>query len=628
MQDAADVEDLGSAFQPSQTRKRKLPKQIYRPPEKKMWVELKEEEKTQLLKLLEELSSRGYDSRPEFQDILGKMKIRYRLCIKNSQIAHYYRRFVQEKLLVPHSQLSDLFRTKAMKSASGILSVTIFTSPHPAWQDEKGEWHSQRFTCQWNCYYCPNHPDFPRSYLPEEPGCRRAKRCGFDAVDQMESRLHTLRATGHPLDKLEVLVLGGTWESYPVAYQEQFCRDIFYAANTFQTEADLNSEVEPGTVKEKKEARQRLSLEEEQKINETAHIKVIGLTLETRPDTVTSTSIRRMRRLGCTRVQIGIQHIDQAILDWINRQHTADDAVTALRLLKDTCFKIDIHLMPDLPGSDPEKDKEMFGKFLGVEGRQTTGLTERWKLTHPELQADQWKIYPCAVTPWTVIEKWYKEGSYEPYGDNTEILAEVLTWIKLRVFPWIRLNRVIRDIPSTHIVGGNSNGHLRAIVLKAMAKEGKACACIRCREVGLNSPLEDAGSAQLFTRVYAANQGTEYFLSFETPDNRIIFGFLRLRISPTAGADVFPSLANAGLVRELHVYGQMLPTYIPATASNKKGEKVKQHGGFGKKLMAEAERLSWLHGCQAVAVISGVGTREYYRKLGYKLTRQEEGAFL
>ena len=296
---------------------------------------------------------------------------------------------------------------KAQKSQSGVIVITVFTSAYP----KVGE-KEQKFSCKWNCYYCPNEPGQPRSYLHDEPGVLRANRNDFDAVKQFLDRAVTLAVNGHPIDKVELLVLGGTWESYPVEYQETFIRDLFYAANTFF----------------ERNKRERKSLEEEKKINEKTQCKIIGLTLETRPDCITKEELVRFRKYGCTRVQLGIQHTNDDILKKINRGHTNQDAIRAIQLLRDVGYKMDIHLMPNLPGSSPEMDTEMFN----------------YVLNSPDLQADQWKIYPCEVTPWTVIKKWYDEGKFIPYSD--EKLIEVIKAVKVKVHPWIRLNRVVSTL--------------------------------------------------------------------------------------------------------------------------------------------------------------------------------------
>mmetsp|Transcript_6372 Transcript_6372/g.8976 ORF Transcript_6372/g.8976 Transcript_6372/m.8976 type:complete len:569 (+) Transcript_6372:436-2142(+) len=521
----------------------------------------------------------------------------------------------------------------------------------------------QKFTCEWNCYFCPNQPGQPRSYLRDEPAVLRANQNQFDPILQFTERCSTLAANGHPVDKVEVLVLGGTWSSYPLDYRTAFCRDLYYAANTLW---DYEK------VRGKLSVRKPKSLFEEQILNESAYTKIIGLTLETRPDAICPQEIRRLREYGCTRVQLGLQHTNPQVLKKINRGHGVEEAKYALRLLKDNCFKMDLHLMPNLPGANPTVDKEMF---------QTV-------LYDPNLQVDQWKIYPCEVTPWTVIKKWFDEGSYIPYGEDD--LRQVLIYAKSRVHPWIRLNRVIRDIPSNYILGGLDAPNMREDVLATMRRNGLRCRCIRCREVGdisglnqidiqqkhaaknqhllaLSKPggshnirrvfrkfgVEQAQKAALRSRanregvlarrtsqqlaataiikrrIYKASHGTEYFLSFETPDELIIFAFLRLRICDTPGT-VFPCLEPCALIRELHVYGQLVAAdtrrnwFSFKTATN--FSSAQQHRGFGRRLMADAESIAARSGYKKIAVISGVGTRGYYRRLGYVLN--PDGNFL
>ena len=571
-----------------------------------------------IVPIIKELAERGYDNRGEFNKCLNVIKRRYKFQGRNSDLLRVYKLMVNHNLLKPHVQLPVLLRTKLGKSASGILSVTVFTSPRPTYTDENGKIKTQKFTCKWNCYYCPNHPNHARSYLPDEPGCLRAERLNFVAVDQVVERVETLRRIGHPVDKLEVLVLGGTWESYPEEYQECFIRDLFYAANTFFDELPK---------------REKYSLQKEQEINESTKVKIIGLTLETRPDTINPRSIRRLRYYGCTRLQLGVQHTNDEILTLVNRQHGKKQAENALKLLKDNCYKVDIHLMPDLPGASPEIDRQMFDQLLGITSVHKPNDREyHYTLVDEWMQADQWKIYPCEVTPWTVIEKWYKEGKYKPYAEDGDILEELLMWTKSRVFPWIRLNRVIRDIPNQHILGGNANTNMRQQLQIEMKNRGMACRCIRCREVGLNSfSNKKSQGADLIVRRYNGNGGIEYFISFESDDEKLIYGFARLRISDEAGIGVFPELIGCALIRELHVYGQLIPTYVKEKDENEEkhgGRKDAQHVGFGRRLMEHAEKLALQHGKQKIAVIAGIGTRNYYRKLGYVLNEQGTGGFL
>ena len=355
------------------------------------------------------------------------------------------------KLKLDEPEIYGIIMKRAMRSQSGVLVCTVFTDAFPKYfDDEKGKVMSQKFSCKHNCYFCPSEPAReenkwiaqPRSYLSSEPGVARANSVSYDVVAQINMRLTQYQKMGHELDKLEVLVLGGTWSEYPLPYQKEFIRNIYYASNTFHS---------------KREA--RFSLEEEMLLNETAKIRIIGLTLETRPDTVNIEEIKRFRMYGCTRLQMGAQHTDNAILKLSNRGHKVEHTKNAIRLLKKNGYKLDLHVMPNLHGSSPEIDKKMLDEILYDEN----------------LQADQLKLYPVSVVRWSMYEKMFKEGIYKPYSD--ELLKDVLLYVKRKMHPWIRLNRVIRDIPEKEIQGGCMNPNMRqdlAIIAN--------CKCIRCRE--------------------------------------------------------------------------------------------------------------------------------------------------
>ena len=295
-----------------------------------------------------------------FERELLRFRKAFKKSFRKASLLHVYHRLVGLGEIEASDDLARLLVKKSSKSQSGVLVITVLTSPYPV-VDGK----AQKFSCAWNCYYCPNEPGQPRSYLHDEPAVKRANENGFDPVLQFTDRAATLAMNGHPVDKIELLVLGGTWASYPHAYQEAFVRDLFFAANTFW----------------QREKRPRLALREEQLINETARVKIIGLTLETRPDTIDAAELRRLRHYGCTRVQLGVQHTDDRLLRKINRGHGVAHVSAALARLKDACFKVDIHLMPQLPTSTLADDRAMFERVLG----------------DPALQADQWKIYPTQV---------------------------------------------------------------------------------------------------------------------------------------------------------------------------------------------------------------------------------------
>jgi len=515
----------------------------------------------------------------------NKVKKTHKMCPRKSQLRYMYQKLVKKGEVEKSEDFEFCSIAKAIRSLSGVLVITVFTEAFPEFIDADGTKKKQAFSCKHNCYYCPNEPGLPRSYLSEEPGVARGKRHRWDPVDQFYARAWTHRINGHPVDKIELLVLGGTWSEYPHQYQEQFLRDIFWSANTFYDGAPK---------------RAPLSLAEEHEINTTTRVKIIGVTLETRPDSITVEELQRMRRYGCTRLQLGIQHTNDKILKKVNRGCYRADAVRATQLAKDVGFKLDFHLMPDLPGATPELDMEMFEDVLYGE----------------DLQADQWKIYPCEVVPWTVIQKWFERGEYVPYEDK--VLFELILKVKTMVHPWIRLNRVIRDIPNQYIMGGNEITNLRQILGTEMKKRGLRCKCIRCREVG--SKKRGHNQAVLMERYYRSSGGDEYFLSFESPDELTIYGFVRLRLTDRAGLDgAFPELTDAALIRELHVYGRLRAV---DDTGKKKGES--QHFGFGKRLMQRAEEIAKSNGFFKSAVIAGIGTREYYKNIGYEL----EGTYM
>lgn len=526
------------------------------------------------------------------------LKRKYTFNHKNSFAYFIYDLLVKdgtyEESIEDYQAIRRALKIKKGKSHSGVLVITIFTSPYPEYIDDDGVKVKQEFTCSWNCHYCPNEPGQPRSYLKGEPGVMRANRNEFDCIRQMHDRMNTLYNIGHPVDKLEVIVLGGTWASYPLKYREEFCRDIYYAANIFG-----------------REMRNKLSIDEEKDINRRSHCRVIGLTLETRPDTINKEEIKRLRKYGCTRVQLGIQHIDEDVLETINRRCTTDDTANAIALLKDNGFKVDGHWMPNLPGSTYAKDKNMFIDNLlatkGVVKRYVNNSThyEEYAMARPDLQVDQWKVYPCAVVPWTEIEKWYKEGTYKPYGE--EELIDVIVTLKTLMFPWIRLNRIIRDIPADYIFVDGDVSNMRQDAQTIMKREGTKCMCIRCREVKNNNIN---GCKQFVVRKYDSSDGYEYFLSYETSDRNILFGFLRLRINKGRNNIAFPEILECSFIRELHVYGQLQEV-------GKYNRDAVQHKGIGKTLVNMAVKITREYKIKKMAVIAGEGTKEYYGKLGF-----------
>lgn len=472
---------------------------------------------------------------------------------------------------------------KIQKSESGILSVTIISSGSPWRFDKDGKKEIVNFTCKNDCYYCPNEGPSkdnnftrqPRSYLTMEPGLLRSNSCGFDPIKQMNSRLSTLEKMGHTIDKLEVLVLGGTWSSYPKEYQEEFVTHLYYAANTYYDKRE--------TI---------LSLEEEIELNEKAKVHIIGLTLETRSDSININEIKNFRRYNCTRIQIGIQHTDNAVLKMNNRGESIEKVKKAIKMLKNNNFKIDGHLMLNLYGSTVEKDRIMLNEIL----------------TDPDLQVDQLKIYPCAIVPFTKIKELYEAGIYKPYDDCH--LYDLIKEFKMKITKQFRINRIIRDIPGDYIIDGYSQqfASIRQKLHEDMKINNWSCKCIRCREVKGNK-IDDENT-KLEIMEYEASGGMEYYISFE--NGKYLIGFIRLRLNRNKELPILPILEDAALIRELHVYSAL-------SNVGENDDYSLQHKGYGRRLIEKAEEIAISNGFHKMAIISGTGVRNYYRKFGYEL---------
>jgi len=472
-----------------------------------------------------------------------------------------------------------LLKKRAIRTLSGIAPVAVLTKPYP---------------CPGHCAYCPNEKDVPASYLSNEPAVMRAIRCQYDPYKQIVLRLKAMENNGHEPNKIEVIVIGGTWSYLPEKYKFWYILNCFKAANDYaklklpenpnedsrlKLANDLIKKIKSPYLQNLKLPDLKKKLSVEQKKNESAKYKIIGLTLETRPDYIDEKELLEMRQLGATRVEIGVQAIDDQILKLNNRGNGIKEIVGATKLLKDYGFKVTYHFMPALPGSTPQRDLEMFKELF----------------SSPDYQPDQIKFYPTVVTRGSLLYKWYKQGKYQPYTDQE--LENLIADCKAIVPPYVRIIRLIRDIPGESIVAGNLVTNLRQV----MQQRGVKCNCIRCREIK-DRPM-DVKKARLIIINYPASNGVEYFLSYNSPDGKDLYGFCRLRLTPNS------SIAPA-IIRELHVYGQLVPVgHI----------KKVQHSGLGKKLMKEAEKIARKNKTKEMAIISGIGVRGYYKKLGYKL---------
>lgn len=462
-----------------------------------------------------------------------------------------YRQLVDSGEWAEDAALLTRIRLKPMRTLSGVSVVTVLTKPYP---------------CPGKCVFCPTDVRMPKSYLPDEPGAMRALQHEFDPYAQVRSRLDALEAVGHPTDKIEFLILGGTWSSYKREYQEEFILRMFEALNGVPSS----------------------SIEEAQRINENTVHRNVGLAIETRPDNINQDEIAWLRRLGVTKVQLGAQSFNDRVLELNKRGHNAAETRRAVDLLRAAGFKIVLHLMPNLMGATPETDREDFAQL--------------WQGYDP----DELKIYPTQLLENAELYLHWQRGEYKPY--TTEQLVELLADLKATIPDYCRVNRVIRDIPSTNVVEGNKRTSLRMDVHVRMHERGQRCRCIRCREVKGRAVNVDELKLNDFT--YITDHAEEHFLSFVTPEDKLA-GFLRLSL-PAADSPVtgLRDLEGAALVREVHVYGQSLEM-----GEEKSG--AAQHIGLGTRLLAEAEKLAAGAGYKRMAVIAAVGTRNYYAGRGY-----------
>jgi len=431
------------------------------------------------------------------------------------------------------------------------------------------------FPCPGKCVYCPGSPGAPKSYTIESPAVLRARKCNFEPRRQVEFRLKTLADMGHVEDKVELIIMGGTFLAYPQEYQYQFIKNCYDGLNGIPS-ADL---------------------EEAKKLNETAEHRCVGLCIETRPDWCGEEEIKRMLEFGTTRVEIGVQTLDDDIHRLTRRGHGVAEVVSATRLLRDYGFKVYYHWMPGLPGSVPEHDLELSRKLFDDEYFRPDGL----------------KLYPTLVVAGSELENWYRDSRYHPYED--EEMIDLLVDIKTLIPKYVRVPRLMRDIPGKFIIAGCRDLALRGSIRKRMNELGLHCKCIRCREYGHRSrdgwPI---GQPELTRIDYETYGGREIFLSYEDK-NETLFGLLRMRVS----SEPSPLKGEGRVrVRELHIFGPEVPL-------GEKRKEAAQHRGLGGKLLREAERIAqreFLVG--KLSVLSGVGSREYYRSLGYSL----EGAYM
>ncbi|MEM3578936.1 MAG: tRNA uridine(34) 5-carboxymethylaminomethyl modification radical SAM/GNAT enzyme Elp3 [Candidatus Bathyarchaeia archaeon] len=458
------------------------------------------------------------------------------------------------------AKLLTILRRKATRTISGVTVVAVMTQPYPCPQPEP-------------CAYCPGGPPYgvPQSYTGFEPAAMRGLQNAFDPYLQVKSRIEQLRAIGHKVDKVELIVMGGTFPATPDDYQTWFMKRCLDALNG----ADA------------------ASLEEAKRLAETSPIRNVGITVETRPDWAKERHVDKMLDMGVTRVELGVQNPDDEIYRLVGRKHTAWDVVEATRILKDAGLKVVYHMMPGLPGSSMEKDLAVFREIFA----------------NPTYKPDMIKIYPCLVLKGTKAYDWYARGDYKPY--TTGEAARLIVEVKKMVPPWVRIMRVQRDIPAPLIVAGVKMSNLRQLVQQKLKEQGLRCRCIRCREVGHRLLAEglkpDPAKVKIQTTRYEASKGEEIFISAEDVENDVLIGYLRLRIPSEKAHRPEIRAEPCSIIRELHVYGPLVPV-------GKHMPKAWQHKGYGAILLSEAERITKEeYGLKKILVISALGTKEYYK---------------
>jgi elongator complex protein 3 len=480
-----------------------------------------------------------------------------------------YRQLVASGEWDEDADLLSRIRMKPVRTLSGVTTVTVLTKP---------------YACRGECIFCPNENNMPKSYVSEEPGARRGLQNDFDPFEQVCSRLTALTAVGHPTDKVELLILGGSFSYYTREYQAWFVRRCFDAMNSSESE----------------------TLEAAQLANENAVHRNVGLVIETRPDEIDAQGLAWLRRLGVTKVQMGAQSLDDGILALNQRGHDVTATQRACAALRAGGFKIVLHWMPNLLGANLESDRQDFTR-LWVEEAGGLGLCP-----------DELKIYPCQLLASAPLYRVWQRGEYTPYTERQ--LIDLLADIKPGIPRYCRVNRVVRDIPSTYVVAGNLRTSLRMDVQEELARRGARCNCIRCREVRGQAVVP--ADLRLDDLVYRPAHAEEHFLSFVTPADQIA-GYLRLSL-PAAPervegqrpfvqpAQISAELDGAALIREVHVYGQSLQV-----GAEKAG--AAQHTGLGTRLIAAAEEVARQAGYPRLAVIAAVGTRQYYRQRGFAM---------
>ena len=528
--------------------------------------------------------------------IEGKISTRRELEVKKRQLCRDLKlsRFMSNADILEYASpeekelVSDTLKKKPTRTKSGVAIVAVMCHPHKCPHGR--------------CLYCPESDIAPPSYTGEEPAALRGRMFEYHPYVQCFNRLSQLKKIGHPVDKVELIIMGGTFPSRDLCYQEWFVSQCLKAMcdfglilennAEFEIDRELIREFEKGTLKTYPPSDYVL-IDDVQGANENSKVRCVGMTFETRPDYCKKEHINRMLDFGVTRVELGVQTLSDEIYADVKRGHTIADVIEANQLLRDSAIKVAMHMMPGL-FVDSNEDLKMFKKLF----------------SDANFKPDMLKIYPCLVTKGSELYDMWKEGTYSPYTDEEAV--DLIVEIKKILPKWVRTMRIQRDIPSTLIEAGVQKSNLGELVYNRLDENEISCQCIRCREIGHkktkeNYTLEDF---KLFKESYIACNGEETFISIEDKNEESIAGFLRFRI-PSENTFRPEITDRTALIRELHVYGNMIQI-------GDRNPSIGQHTGFGERLLTEAENLAVDNGKDEIVIISGIGTRNYYRKFGYE----------
>lgn len=529
-----------------------------------------------------------FEVREDFHKLKNKIFWKYKTTkpFASIQLIEKYNELVDSWELEENIIFKKVLRKRWIRSLSWVTVISLLTD---------------FFWCPWKCLYCPTFEWLPKSYIPNEPAVMRAELNKFDPIMQIHNRLRALEITGHKIEKNDVRIIGWTWSVYPKEYQENFIKWIYDAFNTYEDmklhieKTDLSSDrFASFKIKEGYKIKASKNLEEAKLLNQTAKCRIIWIAIETRPDWITPKEIARLRKFWVTRVEIWYQTTIDEINELNKRWHWNKESINATKLLKDAWFKVVAHIMPNLLWSTPEKDKESLAKVFDDQN----------------FRPDELKIYPMVVTKNSELTKIWENWWFKAYDDETliNLTAELETMIP----EYVRLNRTYRDIPGSEILEWSKIANLRQIVENRLKAQGIKLVDIRHREI--KDLKNDPKWALLNTYEYEASDWKEYFMTFEDPEDRVIFSLLRLRlpkINPEI-ISVLPELEGAALIREIHTFWDQLSIW-------EKWSTFWQHLGFGKKLIAESERIARENWYKKMAVIAGVWVRQYYEKRWYDL---------